>query len=138
MKTILALEDDPGNMQAFRAVLSSMGYRVLEATTGREALEISNKQYEPFNINLFLSDISLPDLSGTEVALLLIQRQSDLPILFVSGTPIDHWAERDRRNFRQLSSGPVDFLEKPFRASTLQTKVESLMKSHSSVSDARR
>jgi CheY-like chemotaxis protein len=136
MKTILVLEDDLGNMQAFCAVLSSMGYRVLEATTGKEAIETSNNLYEP--INLFVSDVSLPDLSGTEVALRLIQLQSDLPILFLSGTPIDDWPESDRRNFRQLLSGSVDFLEKPFHASALQTKVESLVNSQSFISDARR
>jgi two-component system, cell cycle sensor histidine kinase and response regulator CckA len=136
MKTILVLEDDLGNMQAFCAVLSSMGDRVLEATTGKEAIETSNNLYEP--INLFVSDVSLPDLSGTEVALRLIQLQSDLPILFLSGTPINDWPESDRRNFRQLLSGSVDFLEKPFHASALQTKVESLVNSQSFISDARR
>jgi CheY-like chemotaxis protein len=136
MKTILVLEDDPGNLQAFCVILSSMGYRVLEATTGGEAIEVSNKQYE--SITLFLSDMALPDISGTEVALRLVQRQPALPILFVSGTPIDDWPERDRRNFGQLSSGSVGFLEKPFHATELKTKVESLVNSHSPVWPARR
>src|ERR1700686_2153508 len=120
MKTILVLEDDPGNMQAFCAILSSMVYKVLEATTGGEAIEAYNKQYEP--INLFVSDMALPDVLGTEVALRLIQLQPDLHILFLSGTPIDDWPESDRRNFRQLPSGSVDFLEKPFRPSPLEAK----------------
>ena len=136
MKTILVLEDDLGNMQAFCAVLSSMGYRVLEATTGREAIETYNKLCEP--INLFVSDVSLPDLSDTEVAPRLIQLQPDVSILFLAGTPIYDWPESDRRNFRRLPFGSVDFLEKPFRASALQTKVESLVNSRSSVSDTRR
>lgn len=134
MKTILVSEDDLRNMQVFCAILNSMGYRVLEATTGKEAIEISNKYYEP--ISLFVSDMSLPepDLSGAEVALRLIQLQPDLPILFLSGTPIDDWPETDQRNFRQFSPGSVEFLEKPFHASTLKTKVESLLRSHSPVS----
>jgi|SRR5689334_8037766 CheY-like chemotaxis protein len=135
MTTILVLEDDLGNMQAFCAILSSMGYRVLEATTGKEAIETSTK-HEP--IDLFISDVALPDLSGTEVALRLLQRQPDLAILFLSGTPIDYWPESDRRNFQQPPSGSVEFLEKPFRASALQAKVESLLHSHSRVSAARR
>jgi CheY-like chemotaxis protein len=136
MKTILVLEDDFGNMQAFCAVLSSMGHRVLEATTGKEAIETSNKQYGL--IDLFVSDMSLPDLSGTEVALRLIQLQPDLPILFVSGTPIDDWPESDRHNFRHLPSDSVEFLEKPFRPSALKAKVESLVHSHSSFPGVRR
>lgn len=135
MTTILVLEDDLGNMQAFCAILSSMGYRVLEATTGKEAIDAFNR-HEP--LNLFVSDIALPDLSGTEVALRLIQLQPDLRILFLSGTPIDYWPESDRRNFRQLPPGSVEFLEKPFRASALQAKVESLVNNHSSAAGARR
>jgi len=135
MKTILVLEDDFGNRRAFCAILGTMGYRVLEATTGKEAIETCNKQEL---ISLFVSDRALPDLSGTEVALQLTQLQSDLPILFLSGTPIDAWPETDRRNFRQLASGSVEFLEKPFRASALKTKVESLLQSHSPVSCVRR
>jgi CheY-like chemotaxis protein len=38
MKTILVLEDDPSNMQVFCALLWSIGYNVLEATTGEEAI----------------------------------------------------------------------------------------------------
>lgn len=135
MTTILVLEDDLGNMQAFCAILSSMGYRALEASTGKEAIEASNK-HAP--INLFISDIALPDLSGTEVALRLIQRQPDLRMLFVSGTAIAYWPESDRRNFRQLPPGSVEFLEKPFLASALQGKVESLLNRHSSAAVARR
>ncbi len=39
MKKVLVLEDDPSNMQAFSVVLGLFGYNVLEATTGKEAIE---------------------------------------------------------------------------------------------------
>jgi CheY-like chemotaxis protein len=135
MTSVLVLEDDPGNMQAFCAILSSLGYRVLEATSGEEAIETSNK-HEPLNV--FVSDIALTDLSGTEVALRLIPLQPDLRILFLSGTPIDYWTPRDQWNFRQLPPDSEEFLEKPFRASALQAKVESLVNRHSSAAGARR
>ena len=83
-----------------------------------------------------MSDIALPDLSGTEVA--LIQLHPDLAILFLSGTPIDYWPESDRRNFQQLPPGSEEFLEKPFRPSALQAKIESLVHNHSSVAGIRR
>ena len=71
MKTVLVLEDDPSNMQAFSALLWSMGYRVLEATTGKEAIEAGRPHYGP--IDLFLSDVDVPELSGTAVAVELIK-----------------------------------------------------------------
>ena len=64
------------------------------------------------------------------MALQLIESRPDLLILFVSGTPMLYWTERDLRNFRQLQAGAVDFLEKPFHASTLETKIKDLLHNH--------
>src|SRR6202162_3691753 len=89
MKTVLILEDDPSNMQIFCALLWSAGYRVLEATTGEEALEIAN--HPNGAIDLFISDVAVPVLSGTEVALKLNKSHPATPILFVSGTPMYAW-----------------------------------------------
>jgi two-component system cell cycle sensor histidine kinase/response regulator CckA len=128
MKTILVLEDDPSNMQIFCALLWSKGFQVLEATTGHEAIQISNN--EVGSIDLLVSDLQLPDLSGTQVALQLVESRPDLPILFVSGTPMFDWTERDLRNFRHLPAGAVDFLEKPFGVSTLEKKIKDLLHNH--------
>ena len=93
-------------------------------------------KHEP--IYLFVSDIALPDLSGTEVALRLIHSHPGVRILFLSGTPMDDWCESDQRNFRQLPPGSIAFLEKPVPLSILKAKVESLMNSDARVSEARR
>jgi FixJ family two-component response regulator len=74
-----------------------------------------------------ISDVDLPDLSGTEVALALSKSNPKLPILFVSASPMNLWTRRDRCNFRRLPSALVDFLEKPFRLSTLQNKIGELL-----------
>ena len=125
MKTILVLEDDPSNMQIFCALLWSKGFQVLEATNGHEAIQISNN--EVGSIDLLVSDLQLPDASGTQVALQLVETRPDLPILFVSGTPMFDWTERDLRNFRHLPAGAVDFLEKPFGVSTFEKKIKDLL-----------
>ena len=125
MKTVLVLEDDPGNMQAFSALLCAMGYRVLEATTGKEAIEAGTRQYEP--IDLFLSDVDVPEPSGTEVALELINLHPAIPVLFVSGTPMYAWDRNDVDNFRQLQSHLVDFMEKPFALSAFVDKIVELI-----------
>jgi CheY-like chemotaxis protein len=126
MKTILVLEDDPGNMQAFSALLWSTGYRVWEATTGEEALVVGNHHEGP--IDLLLSDVAVPGPSGTVVALELIKSYPAMGILFVSGTPIHAWGRNDLENFRQLPSDRADFLEKPFRPSALLDKVDEMIR----------
>jgi CheY-like chemotaxis protein len=121
MKTVLILEDDPSNMQIFCALLWSAGYRVLEATTGEQALEIAN--HPNGAIDLFISDVAVPVLSGTEVALKLNESHPATPILFVSGTPMYAWERSDLHNFRQLPPDRVDFFEKPFGLSAFLDKV---------------
>src|SRR5690349_13725809 len=107
MKTILVLEDDPSNMQAFCALLWSAGYNVLEATTGREAIEAKNAHEDA--VDLLVADVNVPEPSGTAVALQLIGSHSAVSVLFVSGTPMDLWSRTDLENFRQLPNDRVDF-----------------------------
>jgi two-component system cell cycle sensor histidine kinase/response regulator CckA len=126
MKTILVLEDDPSNMQVFCALLASIGYNVLEATTGKEAIDFGNHHSRP--IDLFISDVAVPKPSGTDVAVELFKSHPAMPVLFVSGTPIYAWDASDLRNFHQLQPDRTDFLEKPFRASVLLDKVSGLLK----------
>jgi hypothetical protein len=125
MKTILVLEDDPSNMQVLCTLLWSSGCRVLEATTGKEALEAFNHQNGP--IDLLISDVAVPVLSGTEVALELNKSHPATPILFVSGSPMYAWNRRDLQNFQRLPPDRVDFLEKPFGAAALLDKVGELI-----------
>ena len=128
MKTILVLEDDPSNMQGFSALLSLIGYSVLEATTGGEGIEAGNRHG---SIDLFLSDVDVPRPSGTEVALELIKSRPTMPVLFVSGNPMYSWRRNDLDNFRQLPSDLVDFIEKPCRLSTFLEKVGELIEKRS-------
>ena len=83
MKTILVLEDDPSNLQVFCALLWSIGYNVLEATTGEEAIEFGKRHSG--SIDLFISDVAVPKPSRTEVAVELLKSHPAMPILFVSG-----------------------------------------------------
>jgi two-component system cell cycle sensor histidine kinase/response regulator CckA len=121
---VLILEDDPSNLQIFAALLWSSGYRVLEATSGKEAIEIAENKG---NIDLLLSDVVVPERSGTEVALELTKSRPALTSLFISGTPMRSWDVRDLDNFRRPPPERVDFLEKPFRPRTLLAKIGELL-----------
>ena len=70
-RTILVVEDNDKNMKLFRDVLNAAGYRTLEASTGRQAVELAT-QHLP---TLVLMDIQLPGIDGVEATRALV----DLP-----------------------------------------------------------
>jgi two-component system, cell cycle sensor histidine kinase and response regulator CckA len=126
MKTVLVLEDDASNMRAFHAALGLGGYRVLGAANGSEAIDTCNHCSEP--IDLFLSDVALPERSGTEIALELNKSHPAMSILFVSGTPMTGWSASDLKNLEQLPRDRVGFLEKPFLPAVLLQKINELLR----------
>jgi CheY-like chemotaxis protein len=132
MKTVLIIEDDLSNMQIFCGLLSAQGYNVREATTGREALDAGTRCCGL--IDLLLCDLTLPDMSGTNVALELVKSHPEAAILFISGTPRESWNNSDIHNFSNLPPGSADFLEKPFLPSALERKVEGLLNSNTTMS----
>jgi DNA-binding response OmpR family regulator len=124
MKTVLIIEDEPGNMQALCLLFHLDGYQVLEATTGTEARQ-ANRTGAP--IDLILSDLRLPDISGLKLARELVTSQPRTPVLIISGTPPAGWSDTEMTDFRALPQDRVDFLEKPFALSALRTRVELLL-----------
>jgi CheY-like chemotaxis protein len=122
--TALLLEDYQSNRQLLSGLLSSVGCEVLEATNGMDAIETFNDHSA---IDLLVADVSVPGISGTEVAVKVRKVRSDLPVLFISGTPISGWRLCDRENLKRLSTHLVDFLEKPFHISTFLDKVRQML-----------
>ena len=87
-ETILLVEDDYAVRMVTRRVLETSGYKVCEATSGREALEVWARQ--PDEIALLLTDIVMPgDLNGRELAEQLWSRKPGLPVVFMSGYSAD-------------------------------------------------
>jgi len=105
-------------------VLRFEHYSVLEASTGLQAIEVG-RQFGP--LSLFVTDIELPDASGIDIALRLVALYPDLPVLVISGNPIDWWARKDVSNFSRFPPNNVDFFEKPFSASELKMRVRNLI-----------
>lgn len=124
METILILDDDAANLHGISAVLRSEQYGVLEASTGMQAVQLGTTGGPPA---LLVTDMELGRTSGMEVALKLVARYSHLPVLLISGTPMVWWMSHDASNFRLFPPAGIDFLEKPFSASELLTKVRTLI-----------
>ncbi len=81
--TILAVDDDRIVLGLLDSVLSMAGYRVLTADGGRSAIQVF-KDNEG-RVNLLLTDVMMPDLTGPVVAERLRSIQPDLAVLFISG-----------------------------------------------------
>lgn len=81
--TILAVDDDRAVLALLDTILRTAGYRVLTANGGRSAIETYENAGHP--VDLLLTDVIMPDLTGPVVAERLRSRQPDLQVLFISG-----------------------------------------------------
>jgi PAS domain S-box-containing protein len=119
-ETILLVEDEPALRAPIRIALSRLGYRVLEASNGPEALEVW-KQHRA-EIRLLLTDLVLPGgISGKELGEQLLQSDSKLKVVYVSG----YSADIAGKDFH-LEEG-VNFLTKPFAAHKLAETVRNCL-----------
>lgn len=110
-RTILVLDDDEAVRSSVRRVLQLHDFRVLEAGTAMEALDVLASHEE--KIDLILCDLVLPGLSGREAANTLMARRPDTAILYISG-----YSSPDSFR-RELEKDGAPFLAKPFELPTL-------------------
>ena len=116
MIRILAVDDEPDLRSLLRILLKNRGYEVLEAASGREAVELVRS--EP-RIDLVIMDIMMPGLNGVQ-ACTEIRKFSTVPMLFL--TAKSQLADKAEA----YASGGDDYLAKPFSQNELMMKVESL------------
>ncbi len=118
-ETILLVEDESAVRSLARDVLTRLGYEVLVAADGHEALKVADHCRR--RINLLVSDVVLPHLRGVEVADRLRARRPGLRVLYISG-----YTETAIVHDGQLDPG-VDFLAKPFRPADLANRVREVL-----------
>ena len=109
---VLLIEDDDIVVDVSRSMIERLGYQVLVAVTGKEALDIVNKAEAP--VDLALLDMDMPDLKGHEIFPHLISARPDLKVVICSGQLLDSGAQA------LLDQGAHDFLQKPFSFKILQ------------------
>jgi PAS domain S-box-containing protein len=118
-ETILLVEDDPQVRELTRTVLAAKGYFIVEAAGPEDAERIC--EGDRTEIHLLLTDVTMPGISGRELARRLTARLPKLKVLYMSGYTFNIMA-----NGGTLERG-VAFLQKPFTPNVLVEKVREVL-----------
>jgi CheY-like chemotaxis protein len=121
--TILAVDDNPAMRNLIVETLEPLGYKILIAASGKEALEISLKKDE--KIDLLLADIVMPGMSGRKLIKELQAQRPDMKALLMSGYPADIVGPNS-----QLEPH-LNFISKPFGQVALTQKINQVLEGSS-------
>jgi CheY-like chemotaxis protein len=110
------VEDNASVLDIATTMLEHLGYNVLTATNGVEALEEYNKNHQ--NIDLVLTDITMPRMGGIELTEALQKQDPHLKVIALTGYPL----EADAKEV--LSEGMIDWLQKPLSITALAQAVK--------------
>lgn len=118
-ETVLLVEDEIVVRRMTSMILSSNGYRVLEAADAAEALAVFEVHGD--EIELLLTDVIMPGMSGRVLAEKIRLIRAQLPVLYMSGYTDDAIVRHG------LLSDGLKFLQKPFTAEVLTRKVRDVL-----------
>jgi CheY-like chemotaxis protein len=118
-ETVLLVEDEESVRSLARRILERQGYTVLEARHGQEALRAAAEHAG--TIDLAMTDVVMPEMSGSELAHRLEAMRPGVRVLYMSGYTDDEIIRRG-----VLGPG-MAFLEKPFTANSLAKKVREVL-----------
>jgi len=122
-ETVLVIEDEVPVMFLTRTLLRKLGYTVLEASTGKEAVDIA-RAFDG-TIDLALLDIKLPDMTGNQVYPLIMEARPGMKVLVCSGYSVDGPVQDI------LDAGAEGFIQKPFSVVTLSEKLKEVLQQSS-------
>ena len=118
--TVLLVEDEPGVREIAVAILEDLGYRVLEAADGEDALRVFGTHAAA--IDLLLTDVVLPGkMRGREIAERVTAMRPEVKVLYMSG-----YTENSIVHHGRLDDG-VQFISKPFKREDLARKVADVL-----------
>ncbi len=120
-ETILLVEDDDSLRMVAQRMLEQLGYQVIVAACGTEALDVVHRHSG--RIDLLLTDVVMPGMSGKELFKRCRQAHPDLRILFMSGYTGDRTLQHG------VSNSDPFFLQKPFNKMKLAHKISSAIQS---------
>lgn len=118
-KTILIIDDDQMVRHIARAIIEKLGYRVIEAENGEQAIRII-KAYDQ-TVDLAILDIVLPDIRGDELFGMIRQLRPSVKILLSSGYSLNK-AIQDI-----LDTGADGFIQKPYSYKSMETRLKDML-----------
>ncbi len=120
---ILMVDDQPGKLLSYEAILGELGENLIKATSGRQALDLLLKN----DIAVVLMDVSMPEIDGFELADMIRQhpRFQNTAIIFISGI---HLTDLDR--LQGYQRGAVDYISVPVNPELLRAKVSVFAELH--------
>jgi two-component system cell cycle sensor histidine kinase/response regulator CckA len=118
-ETIMLAEDEAGLRSIVGMLLKGLGYSVLVAEHGAEALRISDEHGGP--IDLLVTDVIMPGIGGRELADRLVQLRPSLKVLYLSGYTDDSVIAQG------VLANEMAFLQKPFAGADLARKVREVL-----------
>ncbi len=118
-ETILLVDDEDLIIHVTKEILQSLGYRILTARSGREAIDIYQKHRD--DIDLVILDMILPGMNGSEIFDCLKRANPDLKAILSSGYSMDGEAQKI------LARGCRAFLQKPFDVQSLSQTVREIL-----------
>lgn len=118
-ETILVVEDEEAILRSTSALLAGLGYRVLAATRSTEAIRLAHA--EPGGVRLLLADVVMSEMSGPDLAQLLLTFYPDLQCVFMSGYADSVLADSG------VTSDLHSLLRKPFSIQELAAKVRAAL-----------
>jgi DNA-binding NtrC family response regulator len=115
----MVIDDESNIVVMLSQILTELGYHVISATSGREALILSD-QYAPA-IDMVLTDIIMPELNGPDIVQMLRRRRPALKALYMSG-----YASNAAAQIGSLKPDAA-FLQKPFSSETLTQCIRKVL-----------
>ena len=118
MIRILVVDDDANIRMFLQAVLENNGYTVSQASNGRRALEVMDKEH----IDLVVLDVMMPEMDGYEFTKIVRESQNNLPILMVSAKQLP----QDKH--KGFIVGTDDYITKPIDDEEMIYRIKALLR----------
>jgi CheY-like chemotaxis protein len=120
-ETILVVDDEESLRSVIVDLLRQLGYQILSATSGHDALELAGKY--PGKIDLLLTDVVMHPLPGPDLAEKLIRSRPEMKVIFISG-----YANPSLAPDGVLKPGTI-LVNKPFTMKILSAKLREVLES---------
>ena len=115
---VLVIDDEPPIRKLLRVGLSAHGYQIIEASSGKMALELLGEQPP----DLIILDLGLPDMQGHELLRMMRARNDSVPIVVLSSR------DDEAGKVQALDSGADDYVTKPFGMDELLARMRAALR----------